>query len=186
MSHFPSPGTSIVDDRQGRDTAIHKNLQGSVDRGSLGHDSQVTEGANAQFLHCFLQEAWLGNGRTLQWTGQGWAGTYTHLDTLVCAPIHQPCVCTRSPNTHKDVEKFEDALVRQDVQDIARDGLNDRQAVDFVLDQGVDSVEEAVGDADIAGGSGCAPGTHTPAPRGVLSPSGQALTYCSERWRPVA
>lgn len=73
-SLFPSPGTSIIDDRQGGDTAIHKNLQGSVDRGSLGHNGQVTESANAQFLHCFLQEAWLGNGRILQWdrAGLGW------------------------------------------------------------------------------------------------------------------
>lgn len=50
------------------------------------------------------------------------------------------------------MEKLEDALVRQDVQDVARDRLNDRQAVDFVLDQGVDSIEEAVGDADIVVG----------------------------------
>lgn len=61
-------------------------------------------------------------------------------------------MCTCSPGTHKDVEKLEDALVRQDVQDIARDRLNDRQAVDFVLDQGVDGIEEAVGDEDIMGG----------------------------------
>lgn len=61
-------------------------------------------------------------------------------------------MCTSSPSTHKDVKKLEDALVRQDVQDIARDRLNDRQAVDFVLDQAVDSIEEAVGDADIVVG----------------------------------
>lgn len=36
----------------------------------------------------------------------------------------------------------------QDVQDIARDGLDDRQAMDLVLDQGVDSIEEAAGDGD--------------------------------------
>lgn len=74
MSLFPSPGTSIIDDGQGGDTAIHKNLQGSVDWGSLRHDSQITEGANAQFLHGFLQEAWFGDGRILQWdrAGLGW------------------------------------------------------------------------------------------------------------------
>lgn len=70
-SLFPSPDTRIIDDRQGRDTAIHKNVQGSMDWGSLRHDSQITEGANAQFLHCFLQEAWLGDGRTLQWDRAG-------------------------------------------------------------------------------------------------------------------
>ena len=62
----PSSGTGIVDDRQGRDTAVHKDLQGSVDRGCLGHDSHVAEGADTQLLHRFLQEAWLGDGGALQ------------------------------------------------------------------------------------------------------------------------
>jgi len=90
--------------------------------------------------------------------GQSWAGTYAHTDTLVRAPTHPPC--TRSPGTHEDVEELEDALVRQDVQDVARDGLDDRQAVDLVLDQGVDGVEEAVGDGDIVGGGMAASRAH--------------------------
>lgn len=82
-SLVPSPGTSIVDDRQGGDAAVHEDLQGGIDGGSLGHDGHVVERADAQLLHRFLQEAWLGDGGA------------------------------------EDVEELEDALVRQDVQDIA-------------------------------------------------------------------
>lgn len=64
-SLVPSPGTGIVDDGQGRDAAVHEDLQGSIDGGGLGHDSHITEGADAQLLHCFLQEAWLGDGGAL-------------------------------------------------------------------------------------------------------------------------
>lgn len=91
-----------------------------------------------------------------------------HPNTLACAPTHPLPVCTHSPGTHKDVEELEDALVCQDVQDVARDGLDDGQAVDLVLDQGVDSVEEAVGDMDtMEGRTGLHPG-HSPP--GVCSP----------------
>lgn len=100
----------------------------------------------------FFRKCGLGMVEPCGGAGQGWSGTYTHPDTLACAPTHAPCVCTHSPSTHEDVEELEDALVRQDMQDIARDGLDDGQAVDLVLDQGVDSVEEAAGDGDTVGG----------------------------------
>lgn len=91
--------------------------------------------------------------------------------------------------THEDVEELEDALVGEDVQHVARDGLNDRQAVDLVLDQGVDGVEEAAG-----GGMWLCPEAPrspelVPTPGvGVLPdlPPGQELTYHLGRCRPVA
>ena len=117
--------------------------------------------------------------------GQGWACTYTYPNTLACAPTHLLHVCTCNPGTYEDVEELEDALVRQDVQDIARDGLDDRQAVDLVLDQGVDSIEEAAGDGDTVGGEDRA-ASWAHRLWGVLSPSRQVLTYCLGRCRPVA
>lgn len=122
----------------------------------MGADSGTTATSRKVPTHSsctvFFRKRGLGMVEPCGGEQQGWAGTYIHPDTLACAHTHPPCVCTSSPSTHKNVEELEDALVCQDVQDIARDGLDDRQAMDLVLDQGVDSVEEAAGDGDTVRG----------------------------------
>lgn len=40
------------------------------------------------------------------------------------------------------MEELEDALVREDVQDVPRGRVDDRQPMDLVLQQGVDGVKE--------------------------------------------
>lgn len=45
-------------------------------------------------------------------------------------------------DAYENVEELEDALVCEDVQDVPRGRIDDRQAVDLVLQQGVDGVKQ--------------------------------------------
>lgn len=45
--------------------------------------------------------------------------------------------------THKKLEELEDPLVCENIKCIPGDGVDDRQAVNFVFDEGVDCIEQA-------------------------------------------
>lgn len=45
--------------------------------------------------------------------------------------------------THKKLEELEDPLVCENIKCIPCDRVNDRQAVNFVFDEGVDCVKQA-------------------------------------------
>lgn len=46
--------------------------------------------------------------------------------------------------THKQLEELEDPLVCENIKCISCDGVNDRQAVNFVFDEGVHCIKQAV------------------------------------------
>lgn len=94
-----SPGTSIVDDGQGRNTAVHEDLQGSVDGGSFQHDSDITEGAYTELLHCFLQEAWLRDGGALHDSRAG-LGWHLHAPQCPCFCPYTPAMCVHMQPQH--------------------------------------------------------------------------------------
>jgi len=47
--------------------------------------------------------------------------------------------------SHEDVQELEDALVSQDVEDVPRRRVDDRQPVNLILQQGVDGVKQTEG-----------------------------------------
>jgi hypothetical protein len=49
--------------------------------------------------------------------------------------------------TYKKLEELEDSLVGEYIECIPTDRVNNWQSVDFILDQRVNSIEEAVGKA---------------------------------------
>lgn len=57
---------------------------------------------------------------------------------------HGPRLC----GTHKKLEELEDPLVCENIKCISRDGVNDRQAVNFVFDEGVHCVKQAATQRD--------------------------------------
>lgn len=44
--------------------------------------------------------------------------------------------------SYKDVEELEDAFMSEDVEDVPRDGVDDRQPMDLILQQGVDGIKQ--------------------------------------------
>lgn len=51
----------------------------------------------------------------------------------------EPGQCSTS---YKDVEKLEDSFMSEDVEDVPRDGVDDRQPMDLILQQGVDGIKQ--------------------------------------------
>lgn len=45
--------------------------------------------------------------------------------------------------THKKLEELEDPLVCENIKCVPRDGVDDRQAVNFVFDEGVHCIKQA-------------------------------------------
>lgn len=48
-------------------------------------------------------------------------------------------------DTYKEFEELEDAFVGEDVESVARVGVDDGEAVDLIADQGGDGIKKAVG-----------------------------------------
>lgn len=44
--------------------------------------------------------------------------------------------------SYKDVEELEDSFMSEDVEDVPRDGVDDRQPMDLILQQGVDGIKQ--------------------------------------------
>lgn len=60
-----------------------------------------------------------------------------------CLPWLPACLLP-PPQAHKYVQEFEYPLVREDVQHSAGDWVQDGQAVDSVLDEGIDSFKQTL------------------------------------------
>lgn len=48
----------------------------------------------------------------------------------------------RRSGAYEDVEELEDAFMSEDVEDVPRDWVDDRQPMDLILQQGVDGIKQ--------------------------------------------
>lgn len=48
----------------------------------------------------------------------------------------------RRSEPYEDVEELEDAFMSEDVEDVPRDWVDDRQPMDLILQQGVDGIKQ--------------------------------------------
>lgn len=82
---------------------------------------------------CFWRN--LGLGIIEPWKGgEGGKSWYQKAQASLRPGQHSP--------SYKDVEELEDSFMSEDVEDVPRDGVDDRQPMDLILQQGVDGIKQ--------------------------------------------
>lgn len=69
------------------------------------------------------------------WKGGEWEKSWYQKARAFLRPGHH------SPS-YKYVEELEDSFMSEDVEDVPRDGVDDRQPMDLILQQGVDGIKQ--------------------------------------------